>query len=198
MVEVPVATVQRGGYVTPLKRRPRDDEEDEESPSPEVVKRRDRIAELHAERPRSTKEDFFVSKRTVQRDKRALGGRHLTCERVQRLSDLQKTKRLAFAKKLLSEDKNWEKFVFSDETKRGTSDMDSTAWVYPGEQRQVKEEQRWDCKIHVWGYIGTAGVRCIRRIDKEGVVTQATYVTLLKTTLGKRGWKSERIFQRSS
>jgi predicted DNA-binding transcriptional regulator YafY len=52
-------------------------------------------------------EEVFVSKRTVQRDQRALGGRHLTCERVQRLSDLQKTKRMAFAKTL---DKNWEKF----------------------------------------------------------------------------------------
>ena len=160
---VSITTIRRGGFTTPVKRQR--DEDEVSTPTPEVKGRRKLVKKYHKKNRRATSQDIvwklaqeneiFVSKRTVARDQVALGGNHLTCERVQRLNDVQKENRLNWCKKLLKEhpqdDEFWKLIVFSDETKRGTSDMDMTAWVLPGEQRPQREEQRWDCKILVWG-----------------------------------------------
>ena len=57
--------------------------------------------------------------------------------------------------------------------------------------------QRWDCKIHVWGYIGAGGVRSIQLI-KEGTVTKETYLALMKRTVGRREWRNDRIWQQDN
>jgi hypothetical protein len=53
----------------------------------------------------------------------------------------------------------WTNICFSDETKKGSSDMDQSSWVYPGEDPPQQEKSRWTTKIHVWGYIGPNGIR---------------------------------------
>ncbi|CUE69847.1 unnamed protein product [Bodo saltans] len=197
MVGVSERTVRRGGF------KVRQEHPKKEVVSPPVRERRKRVMRALKKRPRSNSQDIAnvigeatgetPTKRTVARDLRALGVRHLTCDRVQKLTPEQKKKRLEFSKKMLAlypeHDAFWSGIVFSDESMRGRSDMDSTCWVAPGEERLKREIARWDCKIHVWGYIGTDGVRCIRRIDGE-TVTGPGYLTRLKETIGKRQWKN--------
>jgi hypothetical protein len=203
-VGVSERTVRRGGLVDhPSSARAG-------TTSPAVKARRRQVERLHKKNPRLNSDDIanelakggiIVSKRTITRDQNALGARHLTCDRVQRLTDLQKANRLRFAKDLIKQypegDDFWKLIVFSDETKRGTSDMDQTQWVYPGEARGEREQQRWDAKIHVWGYIGTDGVRCIELLP-EHTVTKDTYLDLLKRTIGKRTWKDKRFWQQDN
>jgi transposase len=83
----------------------------EATPSPKVQKRRKLLKKLHKKRKKSTsqdlawelaKEGIHVSKRTVARDQRAAGARHLTNEREQKLSDRQVERRLAYCKALLA------------------------------------------------------------------------------------------------
>jgi hypothetical protein len=120
---------------------------------------------------------------------------------VQRLTDVQQQTRLAWAKALVRKypesDPFWRTILFSDETKRGTSDMDQTAWVFPGENRAERQKSRWDAKIHVWGYIGTGGVRCIRNVSGH-TVTKETYLALLKETLGRRQWVRSKHWQQDN
>jgi hypothetical protein len=181
----------------------------ESVPSPEIKKRRDLVKKLHKKNKRSTssdiamelsKEGIHISKRTAARDQNALGGRHLTCERVQKLSDVQKAKRLEWAKALLKQypegHEFWRKIVFSDESYRGCTDMDATQWVFPGESRGLKQETRWDFKVHCWAYIGTGGVRSIHLV--EGMVTGASYLKLLKSTIGRREWRRIRWWQQDN
>lgn len=202
-------TVLRGGFATPRKERPGDDDASPTNVSPGVKDRRKLVKRIHKKNPRANsqdivwalaKEEIHVSKRTVARDQKALGARHLTCDRVQRLSELQKANRLKWCKKLLREhpedDPWWRSLVFSDESMRGTSDMDHTCWVFPGEARQQRQQARWDFKIHVWGYIGTDGVRCIRQV--KGSVVKESYLELLKSTIGKRPWKDKRTWQQDN
>lgn len=197
-----VRTVRRGGF----KDREPDPKKDKVTAA--VKKRRVKLVKLLKKNPRATSQeladllpdDDSPSKRTVARDLRAEGVRHLTCETVQRLTDKQKEKRLAFCKKYLkiaSSDTFWRKIVFSDETKRGTSDMDRTCWVPPGGERLQTEHVKWDCKIHVWGYIGTDGCRHIQLCPGH-TVTAENYLDLLKKTVGKRKWKKTRVFQQDN
>lgn len=96
------SVVARMGFVTPTKRANRVSQSPNSTPSPVVKHRRKAVARCHAKNPRATSSEIVwqlaqkgthVSKRTVQRDQRALGGRHLTCERVQRLTDADTKKR---------------------------------------------------------------------------------------------------------
>ena len=185
---------------------------EDQAPSPtsrRIILRRALVRTLHEEQPRANSKDIAwrmrqisvhkVSQRTVIRDQKALGGRHLTCQKVPRITEAQRLKRLAFANRILTtypdpKDPFWTKIVFSDETKRGTSDMDQTAWVYPGEERPTRTMERWDCKIHLWGYIGFDGLRHFE-LCEEDTVNQVTYLARLKRTIGKRRWKNKRVWQ---
>lgn len=179
------------------------------SVSPAVKKRRQMVKKLHKKNQRSTSseiawalaaEGVHVTKRTVARDQVELGARHLTCDRVQKVTEKQREDRVTFAKELLAAhppaDPWWELAVFSDETYRGTSDMDATAWVFPGEARATRVQTRWDMKIHVWGYIGTRGLRGLQLL--EGPVTATSYLATLKRTIGRREWRRARQWQQDN
>lgn len=213
-IGVAPTTIARGGFQTPQKRARSSstvrDNDSPRAPTPNQRERRKLVRKFHKQNRLRTSQDIVwllkehdihVDKRTVARDHRALGARHLTCDRVQRLNEAQTAKRLAFCKHLLKtypeSDPFWSNLVFSDKTKRGTSDMDSTAWVLPDESRPLREQQRWDCKIHVWGYIGLDGVRCVRRADGS-VVSGASYLGLLQGTVGKRNWRKQRWWQQDN
>jgi transposase len=74
--------------------------------------------------------------------------------------------------------------------------MDQTCWVAPGAKRLTRELSRWDFKIHVWAYIGTDGVRCIRLVT--GAVTGDTYLKLLRDTIGRRQWRKDKVWQQDN
>jgi hypothetical protein len=54
--------------------------------------------------------------------------------------------------------------------------------------------ERWDCKIHLWGYIGTEGLRHFE-LCEEDTVNQETYLARLRRTIGKRRWRTKRVWQ---
>jgi hypothetical protein len=74
--------------------------------------------------------------------------------------------------------------------------MDQTCWIAPGAKRLTRELSRWDFKIHVWAYIGTDGVRCIRLVT--GAVTGDTYLKLLRDTIGRRQWRKDKVWQQDN
>lgn len=182
------------------------------TPSPVVLRQKARqklVKKLHKKRRQSTssdlveelaKEGHFVTKRTVARDQRACGARHLTTEKVQKLTETQRETRLKWCRELVAKypasHAFWQQIVFSDETYRGCSDMDATQWVYPGEARGQRRLTRWDMKVHVWGYVGWGGLRSLHLV--EGTVTKDTYLALLKKTVGRRAWKRRRLWQQDN
>ena len=125
MTGVSVRTIRRGGFRTRAQHPKRD------TVTAPVKERRKRVLRALKKRPRSNSQDIAdvigeatgttPSKRTVARDLRSLGVRHLTCDRVQRLTPEQMAKRVAFSKKMLAKyplesDPFWSSIVFSDES----------------------------------------------------------------------------------
>ena len=92
------------------------------------------------------------------------------------------------------DDPFWTSIVFSDETKKGCTDMDHSSWQYADEERHVKERSHWTSKIHLWGYIGPGGVRKLVLLP-PGTVDATVYLDQLQQTLGKAHWNQKYIWQ---
>ena len=182
-------------------RTPQSDNDRERSLPATVVKRRKLVKKYHALDQQLTSPEIArrlfdekgieASPRTIQRDQVANGGRHLVHLKVPLLTDDQKKTRLEVCRlwlKTYPEGHDfWTSIVFSDETKKGASDMDQSSWVYDGEDRGVVEKSRWTTRIHVWGFIGPNGIRHLQLLP-PGTVDQVVYRDVLKETIGKAHW----------
>jgi len=93
---------------------------------------------------------------------------------------------------------DWRKIVFSDETKKGYTDMDHSNWVLNGENRLQVVKDRWAAKIHIWGFIGV-GCRHLELLP-EGTIGKSEYSAMIKRVLGKKHkeWKQRHIWQQDN
>ena len=168
--------------------------------SEDVQERRKLVKAMHDETPRISsmeiarkmeeEHNISVSSRTIQRDQRIHGGRHKVILKVPKLTEAQRLKRIEFCQTILkypADHPIWQRFVFSDESKKGVVDMDHACWQYPEDEPVQREVDKWDAKIHVWGYIGV-GMRHLELLP-EGAVDGNTYLTVIKRSIGK--WKAE-------
>ena len=126
---------------------------------------------------------------TVNRDILSLGYTYESRPLSQGLTEVQKNKRVLFAK-------NWEKLkwdtsllVFTDEKIFDTNDHRSKMWVAPGQKPVKRQRVHWAPKCHVWGVVGV-GYRHLVILPTNSI----TCVSYIKT-LKKVSFPSKCIFQ---
>jgi transposase len=148
-----------------------------------------------------------VSPKTAKRYIKAVGLKLAVPRKVPLISEINKKKRLEFAKKFISKPRSyWDKVIWSDETKLNLFSSDGRRWVWRREGEVLENKVTNKTIKHngggimLWGCVNTNGVGTLTEI--KGIMNGPKYVTILQRNLirsaSKVGLGTGFIFQQDN
>ena len=92
-----------------------------------------------------------VSERTITTARQALGWIHQTGKYCQLVRDVNKSIRLEWSKKMISEGEQFDDVIFIDESTFQAKYHAKRAYRRLGEPRQLRPNPKHPAKVHAWG-----------------------------------------------
>ena len=128
-----------------------------------------------------SKRGVEVHPSTVRRTRKKLGWTLQNMKYCQLIRDVNKVKRLEFARRVIDSGDTFDNIVFSDECSISLQQFRRTCYRKIGEPAKRKPKPKHPLKVHVWAGISRHGATKICVF--EGIMEADLYCDILRTTL---------------
>jgi transposase len=125
--------------------------------------------------------EYKVTDRTIHRTVKASGKRYLRIKKIEKLSEVNKQKRVEYAKEMM--DYDFEKVLFSDEKTFYLGASPGYAWQDPDDRLEVDKEP-YPKKLNVWGAVGTYFKTKLYYFDRN--LDSDLYSTILRSSIKEK------------
>ena len=94
-----------------------------------------------------------IDQKTVRKTLKEGGLAYMKIKKIEKLTAVQKKKRVTYAKEMLEKKFHWKYVLFTDEKTFYLGTEETMAWQDP-KNRRVQQTEQYPLKINVWGGIG--------------------------------------------